>query len=73
MANPVFESFIDNLVPPEEIQRHVNEHFDALFASDKNGDLRPFVCCVCNELILENCDKCQMTIQKMKAAEKALS
>ena len=73
MATVNFDSFLDQLVPAEEVQKRVNERFDALFLEGKDGELRPYACSICDEILLEDPEKYQITIPKMKAAKEILS
>ena len=56
----------DNLPSVSDIQARVNKRYNELFLRDKEGNRRPFVCSVCDEIAIKKRDICIVTIQGMK-------
>jgi hypothetical protein len=67
------ESFVDDLPELSEVQQRVNKRYDELFTRDKNGELAPYVCTICDEFILQKGDVKVLTLGKLKGAKKLLS
>jgi hypothetical protein len=49
-------SFLENLRPVKEVQESINKRYDELFWRDENGINRPFVCTLCDEVIMGGTD-----------------
>jgi hypothetical protein len=50
------KSFMDKLRPVEEVQDSINKRYDELFWRDENGNDRPFVCTLCDEVTMSGND-----------------
>jgi hypothetical protein len=45
-------SFIENLRSVKEVQESINKRYDELFWHDENGHNRPFLCTLCDEVLM---------------------
>ena len=65
--------FLNSLPSSEEIQSKINDSYDDLFARDDGGRMVPFVCSVCDEVIMRRRDVTVIAVPKMKKYKKHLS
>ena len=56
----------DDLPSLSDVQKRVNKRYDDLFLMDKNGDRRPYVCSVCDEIAIKKSDMTSVTMTAMK-------
>jgi len=57
---------VDDLPTAATIQERVNKKIDSLYFKDVNGDRHPYVCSICDKLLVTEEDNCQITVAKMK-------
>ena len=60
-------------VSVEEIQKRVNDRYDAMFHDCPDGSRVPYVCAICDEFIITQSNKHLVTSQAMQKMEKLLS
>ena len=65
--------FLNSLGKNEDIQKKINNSYDSLFSKDDSGRLVPFVCSVCDEVLMRRKDVDVITVAKMKTYNKLLS
>lgn len=64
---------VDDLPTAAIIQERVNKKIDSLYFKDVNGDRQPYVCSICDKLLVTEEDNCQITVAKMKGMSTHLS
>lgn len=69
----VGKDFLSTLVSGDEIQAAINAKFDALFNTDDDGNRIPYVCTVCDEVLMRPSEIRVITVDKMKKAKDLLS
>ncbi len=55
------------------IQAAVNKRFDGLFAKSQDGRRKPYVCVICDEVLMCKPEQCQVSLQTLKVVKPILS
>ena len=64
---------VANLPSAEAIQSAVNERFDDLLYKDKNGNRKPFVCVICDKILMHRPQEYQITREALTKVKPILS
>ena len=65
--------FLETLPDCSSIQQKINDSYDSLFATDDLGRHVPFVCSVCDEILMRKREVEVTTVAKMKKCKSLLS
>ena len=58
-------AFLNQLPTTDEVIHKVNERYDNLFHMDSEGNLRPFVCTICDEFLFSDKEIEHITIDQL--------
>ena len=63
---------VNELPSAEAIQNRVNASYDSLYHATVDGERKPYVCCICDKLLVSEKDNCHITVASMKKMKKHL-
>ena len=65
--HPKHGAFLKTVLSTETIQDRINSRYDELVHEDRKGNKLPFVCTFCDEFLMHEDQKLQVTLKKVKS------